>query len=441
MKIVHVLNHFLPETIAGTEIYVMSLIKELEKLGASCSVIIPNYKSFNIETYSVDGVNVVKYAEPSVTDRSLIMGKRQPDGLSSFLDVIKKEKPYIVHFHELAGSNGITLHHVKAVKEAGFRTLMTLHLSGYSCMTGNLMYKDKEKCDGIIRIKRCTSCYLHVKKSPALSGVLTPLSMLLFKMGLNTTRINNRSGTALGTSFLVKKLKRDLLALGHHCDRIVTLTDWYKTMLVDNNINSHKISVIKQALPGGLASVADPVADSVVLKIIFIGRISRFKGIDILINAVKSIKGKIELDIYGQVCEEDYALYCKTISADMQNVRWQGTIPPEEVVSTIKKYSLLCLPSAFSEMSPLVIQEAFAAGVPVLASDVYGNAEQIKEGINGWLFKFKDVHSLSIKLQQLVDEPSEITKVAAFKNKIRTFNDVASEYEMIYTSLCNSSPG
>jgi glycosyltransferase involved in cell wall biosynthesis len=56
-------------------------------------------------------------------------------------------------------------------------------------------------------------------------------------------------------------------------------------------------------------------------------------------------------------------------------------------------------------MSPLVIKEAFAAGIPVLASNVYGNAEQINDGKNGWLFKFNDSDALKTKLQQLIDDP------------------------------------
>ena len=60
-------------------------------------------------------------------------------------------------------------------------------------------------------------------------------------------------------------------------------------------------------------------------------------------------------------------------------------------------YDLLCVPSLSSEMSPLVIQEAFAAGIPVLASRGYGNIEQIRHGENGLVFNFNSADSLAIK--------------------------------------------
>ena len=130
MKVLQVLNHFLPHQTAGTEIYAYSLSRELQDNGVSVSVVIPNYKKSNSEEYIYNGLKVFKYAEPSEVNRSLIMGFRKPDGLSSFISILKEQKPDIVHFHELAGSNGITIHHVKAAKHSGAKVLFTLHLAG-----------------------------------------------------------------------------------------------------------------------------------------------------------------------------------------------------------------------------------------------------------------------------------------------------------------------
>ena len=250
MKVLQVLNQFLPDTIAGTEVYVSSLARALNKKGIECVVIIPNYGKQNNEEYFFSGIRVIKYAETSVRDRALIMDKRLPDGLPFFLEILKNENPDVVHFHELAGSNGITLHHVTSAKAAGYKVMMTFHLAGYSCKTGNLMYKDKELCDGIIRIKRCSACYYHVKENNELfSKLLTPISMLFFKAGLDTTSFNNKAGTALGFPFIIEKLKNDLLTLASNCDKLVVLTEWYKKILEKNKIPTSKISLIRQALP------------------------------------------------------------------------------------------------------------------------------------------------------------------------------------------------
>ena len=112
-----------------------------------------------------------------------------------------------------------------------------------------------------------------------------------------------------------------------------------------------------------------------------------------------------------------------------------GVIEPSYMVSTLTNYHLLCLPSVICEMSPLVIQEAFAAGVPVLASNVYGNAEQITDGENGWLFKFNDVNDLKNKLQQLINDPLLIEKASLHIAPVKSFDTVADEHEKLYKEI------
>ena len=144
MKIIHVLNHFLPDQTAGTEVYTWALSKALHKQGIEAKVLIPNYGQTLDEEYEYDVIRIHKYAEPSLVNRSLIMGFSRPDGLKNFENYLKIEHPDIIHFHELAGSNGITLHHLKAAKDAGAKIVMTFHLAGYTCRTGNLVYNGKE---------------------------------------------------------------------------------------------------------------------------------------------------------------------------------------------------------------------------------------------------------------------------------------------------------
>ena len=86
-------------------------------------------------------------------------------------------------------------------------------------------------------------------------------------------------------------------------------------------------------------------------------------------------------------------------------------------------------------MSPLVIQESFAAGIPVLASDIYGNAEQVIDNVNGWLFKFNDSKHLKMKLQQLIDDPERIRSAKQNLPAIRSFKEVAAEYEKLYNNI------
>ena len=99
------------------------------------------------------------------------------------------------------------------------------------------------------------------------------------------------------------------------------------------------------------------------------------------------------------------------------------------------QYHALCLCSTFSEMSPLVIQEAFAAGIPVIASHVYGNAEQIQHGVNGLLFKFNNVQSLHEQIQLCIDNPVLLDGLRHNIKPPKSFSNVAAAYKDLYSSL------
>jgi glycosyltransferase involved in cell wall biosynthesis len=437
LKIVFVLNHFLPDNIAGTEIYVKTLASFFLQSGHQSIVIIPNHGISKTVTYFFEGIKVIKYAEPSIVDRALIMGKRQPDGLKNFLEIIKGENPDIIHFHELAGSNGITLSHVMEVKQMGFKIVFTAHLASYSCKTGNLMYKDELLCDAKINVNKCTKCVLTIKnKHHWKTNFLYPISQLNYLVGLNTTNLNSTIGTAFGYHFIIKKLQDDLIKLVNNCDKFVVLTDWYKQVLTINNVDKNKLVLIKQGLPSNEKVEKNNSIASLPINIIFIGRISHFKGLHILLEAFSHLPSdKIVLNIYGKDNNDEYAKECKFAASKLNNVHWHNVLEPTLVLQTIVQNDILCLPSTFSEMSPLVIQEAFAAGTPVLASNVYGNAEQITDNKNGWLFNFNDEMHLITVLKKLIEEPSLIDTAKTNINAVRLFSKVGEEYDKIYREV------
>ena len=125
MKVLQVLNQFLPKHIAGTEIYVWALSKHLKQLNIDCSVVIPNYLSTTDNVYHFDTLQVLSYAEPSIVTKHLQMGFTKPLGLVNFKRLIESEKPDIIHFHELAGSSGIGLHHIDIAKKFGAKKIKT----------------------------------------------------------------------------------------------------------------------------------------------------------------------------------------------------------------------------------------------------------------------------------------------------------------------------
>jgi glycosyltransferase involved in cell wall biosynthesis len=438
MKIFQVLNHFLPQQTAGTEVYTWALSKRFQHQGADICIVIPNYGCAHDHEYTFDNLRVFCYSEPSVNDRSLIMDKRPPDGLQHFIKFIEREKPEIIHFHEFSVGNCITIHHLNVAKKVGAKVLMTFHLAGYSCRTGNLVYKANELCDGVIKTGRCSSCYLHSKGYGSYSPLLVPVSIALQKIGIDPTNWNNKAGTALGTAHLIQKLKDDFNMLMSLCDKVVVLTEWYKKVLMLNGVDSKKICLIKQGLPfeTTVSKIKDNRTGDQPVRLLFLGRISPFKGLHLLLEALQTLpEARISLAIYGQPADAVYEQKCRQLAAGKTNINWNGVLPQNEVITTMQQYDALCLCSTFSEMSPLVIQEAFAAGIPVIASEVYGNKEQITHDVNGLLFTFNNSQSLNKQLQRCIDHPGLLQALSKNTTTVKSFDAVADEYLNMYEEV------
>jgi glycosyltransferase involved in cell wall biosynthesis len=436
MKVLQILNHFLPQQTAGTEVYSWALSKELCRKGIEVIVVIPNYGKSTNNEYEYDGLPVYQFAEPSIVDRGLIMGFRVAEGLKTFSAFLEKEKPDIVHFHELAGSNGIGISHVRVAKKLGYKIVMSFHLAGYSCKTGTLKFKEKKSCDGVINRFTCSTCYLHKKGLGAVAPIISLAANLIYECRIDPRTLNNPIATAFGTAYIIQDLDDQLHELINLSNQVVCLTHWFKDILLKNKVSEKKISYIPQGLPTPEGNEVIKKNGNHKLRLLFLGRISQFKGLHLLIRALESIpESEIELSIFGQGDGTDYESNCREQTKDKSNIHWMGNLSQKKVIAEMRKYDLLCLCSTFSEMSPLVIQEARAARLPIIASNVYGNMEQLENGAGGILFEMNNYHSLKKQLLKILANRNLLRE---FLNQIippTNFHELGQKYIDIYEKI------
>lgn len=441
MKIIHVLPFFLPDTVGGTEVYVWSLCKYLLNNGIETEVLIPNYNQPEYETYLYDGIKITKYPETTVPNRKIYSGISVPDGISYFSEYIKKTQPDWVHFHAIYGSTGITIQHLVEVKQLNFKVAYTMHLAGDICHTSTLIQNQTKQCDGVINIHKCTKCSLmHRGYNTVVAELITSVSNTARFLNVDAAKhLDNPIATALSLTHRLKDKQKNLKRIEDNCDKIISLTNWFVKILKANGISENKIVKIEQAVPlGTLNHHNNNTSEGSYNKvnIIFIGRISPLKGVDLLIEAVKSFpKDNVGLQIYGKAVKDDFYNECLASSNAYHNIQWLGYVSRDKVLDVLQQADILCLPSAFSEMSPLVIQEAFLAGVPVIASNVYGNSEQIREGVDGLLFTFKSLEDLKKKINQVLVSPTLLSQLKKGIKTPNTFDTVGEKYIKMYQNL------
>jgi glycosyltransferase involved in cell wall biosynthesis len=143
-------------------------------------------------------------------------------------------------------------------------------------------------------------------------------------------------------------------------------------------------------------------------RILFAGRITPRKGIIELARAMSRIESRknVKLVLAGSTEDREYVNEVKDeVSAHKMsdNVDFLGILNSEQMLNELSRCACLVLPS-YQETAPMVVQEAMAAGVPVIATHVCGIPYQIDNNATGLLFPPGDVQTLVDKLNMVLSD-------------------------------------
>jgi glycosyltransferase involved in cell wall biosynthesis len=174
-------------------------------------------------------------------------------------------------------------------------------------------------------------------------------------------------------------------------------------------------------------------------KLLFVGRVDPRKGLHYLIRALPLMAKDVEVVIAGalSLSGRRYQAYLRNMIAKsnvQRQVKFLGSVSEEEKWKLYSLSDLFVLPSIHEALG-LVILEAMSAGLPVVASNLGGIPEVVKDGENGLLFEPRNWKDLSEKTTLLLndDEMRErLGKNAKRSVQGMTWTKVARKYESIY---------
>ena len=181
---------------------------------------------------------------------------------------------------------------------------------------------------------------------------------------------------------------------------VIAVSEACKEEILQVNINiENKLQVIPNGvfIPGHINSEKKDT-------ILFVGRLSKVKGISILLHAMKYVNKNIQLEIVGSGPEKsNITSMIKRLNLKGR-VQLLGTQSRPIVNQIMSKSQVLVLPS-YHESQGIVILEANANGLPVVASDNSGISQMINHKKNGLLFKTGQVNELAKAINHLLDKP------------------------------------
>jgi phosphatidylinositol alpha-mannosyltransferase len=145
------------------------------------------------------------------------------------------------------------------------------------------------------------------------------------------------------------------------------------------------------------------------LRIVFVGQSVERKGLPLLMRSFEALREHIptELTVIGPTLDE-----LAPMMLDPEGVRVLGKVDDQRKYEELQRADVLCAPSLRGESFGMVLTEAFAAGTPVVASDIAGYRDVVRDGVDGVLVPPADPQALAEALRDLWEEPQRRAEMA-----------------------------
>ena len=148
------------------------------------------------------------------------------------------------------------------------------------------------------------------------------------------------------------------------------------------------------------------------MRVLFAGSLGQRKGLSYLLRALDSLGEKVELTLLGRKTADN----CAPLEAAIRKHRWIPTLPHGDLMREMRLHDVLVLPSLFEGFG-LVILEAMAQGLVVIATSHTAAPDIFADGIDGFIVPIRSAEAIAEKLQLLAADRARLRemKVAARK--------------------------
>lgn len=281
-------------------------------------------------------------------------------------NVIEKFKPEICHLHIFYGK--MTSSILGPLRSANIPTVQTYHEYRSFCQISTAFRNGQQ----------CYKC----SKGNYLPGLIN--------------RCNRNSLLRSGLS-LVEMYVSDALG-GKQLDTYFCVSEQQQKIIVQQGMPDHLVKVIYNPI----ADVFFQNGTEATGEVLYVGRLERYKGIDILAVLARRLPD-LSFKIIGT---GEYAFEFAQKVADLPNVTLTGALPSETVAAAMRGALCLVVPSIWQETFGLISAEAMAAGTPVIGAMIGGIPEVVSHGIDGLLVQPGDTDGFEQAIRTLVDNPN-----------------------------------
>jgi glycosyltransferase involved in cell wall biosynthesis len=193
-------------------------------------------------------------------------------------------------------------------------------------------------------------------------------------------------------------------------DTIFVNSEQYRQSWIDRGIDPAKLKILPRGLDTSLFNPTRSEPDfwkqfgsnGAGLRLLFVGRVSKEKDLDILVQAFRHLRQEkipVQLSIVG------HGPYSAALAEIMPEACYTGYLNGTELARAYASSDIFVFPSTTDTFGNVIL-EAQAAGLPVIVSDVGGPRELVTDGVNGFITKAHDVAAFTVAICRLIeDEP------------------------------------
>jgi glycosyltransferase involved in cell wall biosynthesis len=440
MKILHAPFCYYPDPMGGTEVYVRNLAMAQSRRGAQAVIAAPGTRE---ERYTVEGLEVYRFPAGGAIDLREFYGEGDSGAAAACGRILEAVRPDVVHLH--AFTSGVSLRVARLAQRAAIPVVFTYHTPTASCLRGTLLRWGTQLCHGRLDVRMCTACSLEgLGMRPAPARLVSHIPPAAGR-ALGAAGLSGGLWTALRMTELVALRHQAFRHLMQEVDQVVSLCSWSTDVLLGNGVPREKILLCRHGLaqdtrpaPERSRHSAAPSAPGAgnPCRMVFFGRLTPVKGLDVLIPAITADPDlAITLDVYGVAGSAQPAYREQLEKRADRRIRFLEPVRPEQVIERLGQYDVLAVPSQWLETGPLVVLEAFAAGIPVMGSDLGGIRELVRHEIDGLLVEAGSVGDWTAALRRLSREPDLLEKLRAGVRPPRTMEEVAAGMLSLYEQL------
>jgi GT2 family glycosyltransferase/glycosyltransferase involved in cell wall biosynthesis len=439
MRILLLSHGYPPAASAGTEVYTRQLARALARQSGREVWVLTRDADRCRPEYTIvrefDGpVRVVRINNTFQACESFEESYAHPALLAAATHEVVAIAPDIVHAQHLTClSTGLP----RAVHELDIPFVLTLNDYWLICHRGQLFDSSRRRCDGPFG-DGCGSCV----PVGALAGPRA------FRAG-RRARVSAVPGAGLAAHAGLKALERSIpvarareasLSRLQHMRAAVATVDLFlapsatlASRFEQFGIEPDRLRRCDQGIDlTRFASISR--SPSPVLRIGFAGGLAPSKGGSVLLEAVDRLPaGRASVDVLGQTSGADAERVGELLSRPF--VRRTGLVPHDHMPEALAALDVLVVPSLWIENAPFIIREAFAAGLPVIASNLGGMAEMVRDNVSGLLVQPGDVRGLERAIARLIDEPDLLPRLRQGIEPPLSIDEDAADLSVTYQSL------